>query len=60
MQPINHPGQFPNTPLLQYAQNKGFAEDLTEGKFSFPVVHGVRANPSNRQVLSESSPSTTD
>lgn len=25
-----------------YAQNKGFAEDLTEGKFSFPMIHGIR------------------
>lgn len=32
--------------------NKGFAEDLTEGKFSFPVVHAIRTNTSNRQVLS--------
>ena len=29
----------------EYATNKGFAEDLTEGKFSFSIVHGVRANP---------------
>ncbi|ELU35580.1 polyprenyl synthetase domain-containing protein [Rhizoctonia solani AG-1 IA] len=36
----------------QYASNKGFAEDLTEGKFSFLVVHAVRADRSNRQVLS--------
>ncbi|KAI0035600.1 terpenoid synthase [Vararia minispora EC-137] len=35
----------------QYQVNKGFAEDLTEGKFSFPIVHGVRANPTNRQLL---------
>ena len=42
---------------LQYADNKGFAEDLTEGKFSFPVVHGVRADTSNRQILSMFSPS---
>ncbi|GJE94640.1 terpenoid synthase [Phanerochaete sordida] len=34
-----------------YASNKGFAEDLTEGKFSFPVVHGIRADPANRQIL---------
>ncbi|EPS96604.1 hypothetical protein FOMPIDRAFT_1053101 [Fomitopsis schrenkii] len=34
-----------------YADNKGFAEDLTEGKFSFPIVHAVRADTSNRQVL---------
>jgi len=32
--------------------NKGFAEDLTEGKFSFPIVHGVRADQSNRVILS--------
>jgi len=34
-----------------YEHNKGFAEDLSEGKFSFPVVHGVRADTSNRQIL---------
>ena len=53
-------GLFPDTLFPQYAHNKGFAEDLTEGKFSFPVVHGVRANPSNRQILSESLPSICD
>lgn len=43
-----------NLQSTEYADNKGFAEDLTEGKFSFPVVHGVRADMSNRQILSES------
>lgn len=38
--------------IFQYSSNKGFAEDLTEGKFSFPVVHGIRSDPSNRQILS--------
>ena len=47
----------PDVCTLQYADNKGFAEDLTEGKFSFPVVHGVRADTSNRQILSMFSPS---
>jgi len=42
---------YMNLQSTEYASNKGFAEDLTEGKFSFPIVHGVRANPSNRQVL---------
>ncbi|KIJ66066.1 hypothetical protein HYDPIDRAFT_87429 [Hydnomerulius pinastri MD-312] len=35
-----------------YAEGKGFAEDLSEGKFSFPIVHGIREQPDNRQILS--------
>ncbi|EPS45259.1 hypothetical protein H072_767 [Dactylellina haptotyla CBS 200.50] len=35
----------------QYAKNKGFAEDLTEGKFSFPIIHAIRANPTNLQII---------
>lgn len=35
----------------EYSTNKGFAEDLTEGKFSFPIVHGIHADTTNRQVL---------
>jgi len=35
----------------EYTSNKGFAEDLTEGKFSFPIVHGINADKHNRQVL---------
>jgi len=34
-----------------YATNKGYCEDLSEGKFSFPVVHSIRADSSNRQIL---------
>ncbi|KAF9559765.1 terpenoid synthase [Agrocybe pediades] len=40
-----------NLQSTEYTSNKGFAEDLSEGKFSFPVVHGVHANKSNRQIL---------
>ncbi|GAP92860.1 putative geranylgeranyl pyrophosphate synthase [Rosellinia necatrix] len=29
----------------EYGENKGFCEDLTEGKFSFPIVHSIRADP---------------
>ncbi|KAK6997319.1 isoprenoid synthase domain-containing protein [Favolaschia claudopus] len=35
----------------EYTSNKGFAEDLTEGKFSFPIVHGINADKTNRQLL---------
>ncbi|ORX39577.1 farnesyltranstransferase [Kockovaella imperatae] len=42
---------YMNLQSTQYTENKGFCEDLTEGKFSFPVVHGVRADTSNRQIL---------
>lgn len=35
----------------QYLKNKGFCEDLTEGKFSFPIIHSIRSDPSNKQIL---------
>ena len=34
-----------------YTTNKGLCEDLTEGKFSFPVIHSIRANPGNLQLI---------
>lgn len=42
---------YMNLQSTQYSDNKGFAEDLTEGKFSFPIVHGIRKDTSNRQIL---------
>lgn len=38
--------------MRQYKQNKGFCEDLTEGKFSFPIVHSIRTDTSNQRMLS--------
>ena len=38
--------------LFQYEASKTFAEDLTEGKFSFPVIHAVRKEPSDGQIMS--------
>ncbi|CAD6893412.1 unnamed protein product [Tilletia controversa] len=35
---------YMNLQSSQYASNKGFCEDLTEGKFSFPIIHSIRAS----------------
>lgn len=43
---------YMNLQSSQYADNKGFCEDLTEGKFSFPIVHSIRADSSNQRLLS--------
>ncbi|KAF9234828.1 terpenoid synthase [Melanogaster broomeanus] len=42
---------YMNLQSSEYCDNKGFAEDLTEGKFSFPIVHGIRADETNRVIL---------
>ncbi|THC93820.1 hypothetical protein EYZ11_006709 [Aspergillus tanneri] len=34
-----------------YTKNKGLCEDLTEGKFSFPIIHSIRSNPRNHQLI---------
>ena len=40
-----------NLSSTQYTQNKGLCEDLTEGKFSFPVIHSIRKDRSNLQLI---------
>ena len=40
-----------NLSSTSYTQNKGLCEDLTEGKFSFPIIHSIRSDPSNLQLL---------
>ncbi|EEH46024.1 geranylgeranyl pyrophosphate synthase [Paracoccidioides brasiliensis Pb18] len=35
-----------------YTKNKGLCEDLTEGKFSFPIIHSIRSHPDNLQLIS--------
>ena len=35
----------------EYTTNKGLCEDLTEGKFSFPIIHSIRSDPQNRQLI---------
>ncbi|PYI21567.1 terpenoid synthase [Aspergillus japonicus CBS 114.51] len=43
-----------------YTKNKGLCEDLTEGKFSFPIIHSIRARPGDHQLLSILKQKTTD
>lgn len=34
-----------------YMENKSFAEDLTEGKYSFPIIHCIRHNPNDTKLV---------
>lgn len=43
-----------------YAKFKGFSEDITEGKFSYPIIHSIHAQPSNTQLLNILSQRTED
>ncbi|KAL9020011.1 MAG: hypothetical protein Q9185_002750 [Variospora sp. 1 TL-2023] len=43
-----------------YTSNKGLCEDLTEGKFSFPIIHAIRQNPANKQLINILKMKTTD
>lgn len=35
-----------------YSQNKGYCEDISEGKFSYPIIHSIRARPGDRRLIS--------
>ena len=40
-----------NLSSQEYSMHKGMCEDLTEGKFSFPVIHSIRSNPTDLQLI---------
>ncbi|KAI9723803.1 MAG: geranylgeranyl pyrophosphate synthetase [Chrysothrix sp. TS-e1954] len=42
-----------------YTTNKGLAEDLTEGKFSFPIIHAIRSSSSTSPSSSSSATHNT-
>jgi geranylgeranyl diphosphate synthase type 3 len=42
---------YRNLSSPEYGQNKGLCEDLTEGKFSFLIIHSIRANPHDTQLI---------
>ena len=43
---------YQNLQDTQYTNNKGLCEDITEGKFSFPIIHAVLSRPEDRQLIS--------
>lgn len=51
---------YMNLSSTEYAENKGLCEDLTEGKFSYPIIHSIRSNPHNRQLINILKQKTTD
>lgn len=38
--------------LFQYAEKKSYCEDLTEGKFSFPIIHSLRSGHPKSETVS--------
>ncbi|XP_051176087.1 terpene synthase isoform X2 [Leptopilina boulardi] len=40
-----------NLCLQEYTENKSYCEDLSEGKFSFPIIHAIKNQPEDDQVL---------
>ena len=49
-----------NLSSVDYTNNKGLCEDLTEGKFSFPIIHSIRSDPQNLQLINILKQRTTD
>ena len=43
---------YQNLQDTQYTHNKGLCEDITEGKFSFPIIHAILSQPDDRQLIS--------
>ncbi|XP_026737018.1 geranylgeranyl pyrophosphate synthase [Trichoplusia ni] len=40
-----------NLRVQEYTENKSYCEDLTEGKFSFPIIHAIKNPENDNQVL---------
>ncbi|XP_011303192.1 geranylgeranyl pyrophosphate synthase isoform X2 [Fopius arisanus] len=37
-----------NLCMQEYSENKSYCEDLSEGKFSFPIIHAIQSKPEDR------------
>nr|BAF42685.1 geranylgeranyl diphosphate synthase-1-A-isoform [Nasutitermes takasagoensis]BAF42690.1 geranylgeranyl diphosphate synthase-1-A-isoform [Nasutitermes takasagoensis] len=41
-----------NLCMQQYTNERGYCDDISEGKFSFPIIHAILNNPDDQQVIS--------
>lgn len=44
---------YSNLKSSEYTENKSFCEDLTEGKFSFPIVNAIKSHPHDNTLMSK-------
>ena len=51
---------YMNLASKAYHDNKSFCEDLTEGKFSYPIIHAINKNPKNFLLLNILKQKTND
>jgi geranylgeranyl diphosphate synthase, type III len=51
---------YQNLNDAEYMNTKGFCEDITEGKFSFPVIHSILSRPGDGQLISMLQSDVTD
>ncbi|KAH9396538.1 Geranylgeranyl pyrophosphate synthase [Tyrophagus putrescentiae] len=42
---------YSNLKSATYEENKSYCEDLTEGKFSFPIIHAIRNHPDDKTLI---------
>lgn len=42
---------YKNLTAAEYVINKGYCEDLTEGKFSFPIIHSIQSSPADKGLI---------
>ncbi|XP_076763861.1 terpene synthase-like [Xylocopa sonorina] len=40
-----------NLYLDEYAESKTYCEDLTEGKFSFPIIHAIQKTSAGKEIM---------